>query len=86
MAATGAPESFIGKPALDLPSPSLVLSRPIMERNASEMLADVSSVKGLSFRPHVKTLKVGNHRYSPLVPTVCVGRPVTYGLKEFVAG
>lgn len=52
-----APESFIGQSALELPSPSLVLSRPIMEQNASAMLADVAA-KGFSFRPHVKTLKV----------------------------
>ncbi|KAK4443347.1 hypothetical protein QBC34DRAFT_386424, partial [Podospora aff. communis PSN243] len=47
---------LLGKKALELPSSSLILSRPILERNASAMLADVAA-KGLSFRPHVKTLK-----------------------------
>ncbi|RLL96445.1 hypothetical protein CFD26_102939 [Aspergillus turcosus] len=49
-------KSFIGRPATDLPTPSVVLSKPILERNIKQLLHDVNEL-GISFRPHVKTLK-----------------------------
>lgn len=52
--------SFIGRPASDLPTPSLVLSKPVLERNIHRLQQDVQEL-GLSFRPHVKTLKVSHH-------------------------
>lgn len=51
------PNSFIGRPLADLPTPSLVLSKPVLERNIQLLLQDVKEL-GISFRPHVKTLKV----------------------------
>ncbi|GKZ40114.1 hypothetical protein AbraIFM66950_002417, partial [Aspergillus brasiliensis] len=48
--------SFIGRPANDLPTPSLILSKPVLERNINRLQQDVQEL-GLSFRPHVKTLK-----------------------------
>jgi hypothetical protein len=50
-------KSFIGRPATDLPTPALVLSKPVLERNIKQLLQDVKEL-GISFRPHVKTLKV----------------------------
>lgn len=49
--------SFIGRPATDLPTPAVVLSKPILERNIKQLLQDVKDLE-ISFRPHVKTLKV----------------------------
>ncbi|PWY66815.1 hypothetical protein BO94DRAFT_528515 [Aspergillus sclerotioniger CBS 115572] len=49
-------ESFIGRPATDLPTPSLILSKPTLEKNINQLLQDVKDLR-LSFRPHVKTLK-----------------------------
>ncbi|KAF7130885.1 hypothetical protein CNMCM5793_003755 [Aspergillus hiratsukae] len=49
-------KSFIGRPATDLPTPSVVLSKPTLERNIKQLLQDVNEL-GISFRPHVKTLK-----------------------------
>lgn len=49
--------SFIGRPASDLPTPSLILSKPVLEKNINRLQQDVQEL-GLSFRPHVKTLKV----------------------------
>ncbi|KAL4954280.1 putative serine dehydratase domain-containing protein [Aspergillus filifer] len=51
-----APEYYIGKPALELPTPSLVLSKPTIERNIEQLHQDVAKL-GIAFRPHVKTLK-----------------------------
>ncbi|OJD33737.1 alanine racemase domain-containing protein [Diplodia corticola] len=48
--------SFIGRPALDLPTPSLVLSKPVIEKNCKRLHDDVKTL-GIGFRPHVKTLK-----------------------------
>ncbi|KAF2089039.1 hypothetical protein K490DRAFT_64249 [Saccharata proteae CBS 121410] len=48
--------SFIGKPAKELPTPAFVLSKPVLERNTQRLLNDVKNA-GISFRPHVKTLK-----------------------------
>ncbi|KAG2416562.1 hypothetical protein HFD88_007777 [Aspergillus terreus] len=49
-------QCFIGCPAKDLPTPSLVLSKPILERNTQQLLQDVRDL-GIHFRAHVKTLK-----------------------------
>ncbi|OJJ76904.1 hypothetical protein ASPBRDRAFT_190250 [Aspergillus brasiliensis CBS 101740] len=48
--------SFIGRPISELPTPSLILSKPVLERNINRLQQDVQEL-GLSFRPHVKTLK-----------------------------
>lgn len=50
-------ESFIGRPIAELPTPALVLSKPVLERNTKILLEDVKKL-GISFRPHVKTMKV----------------------------
>jgi D-serine deaminase-like pyridoxal phosphate-dependent protein len=49
--------SYIGRPALDLPTPSLVLSKHILEENIKKLHEDVTRL-GIDFRPHTKTLKV----------------------------
>lgn len=49
-------KSFIGRPAIDLPTPALVLSKPVIEKNCQKLHDDVKSL-GIGFRPHVKTLK-----------------------------
>ncbi|GKT56672.1 alanine racemase [Colletotrichum tofieldiae] len=48
--------SFIGSKALDLPSPSLVLSLPVIKKNIERLHQDVEKA-GVTLRPHVKTLK-----------------------------
>lgn len=53
------PASFIGRPASDLPTPSLILSKPVLEKNTQRLLQDVKDL-GIAFRPHVKTLKVNS--------------------------
>ncbi|KAL4942073.1 hypothetical protein BDV06DRAFT_193059 [Aspergillus oleicola] len=50
------PEAYVGKPASDLPTPSLILSKPTIERNINQLHQDVAKL-GIAFRPHVKTLK-----------------------------
>lgn len=50
-------QTYIGRPAAELPTPSLVLSKPVLERNINALLQDVKDLK-IAFRPHVKTLKV----------------------------
>jgi D-serine deaminase-like pyridoxal phosphate-dependent protein len=49
--------SYIGRPASELPTPALVLSKPVLEHNTRILLEDVKKL-GIGFRPHVKTLKV----------------------------
>ncbi|PYH47174.1 D-serine ammonia-lyase DSD1 [Aspergillus saccharolyticus JOP 1030-1] len=49
-------KSFIGKPAATLPTPSLIISKPILEKNIAQLQEDVQKL-GIAFRPHVKTLK-----------------------------
>ncbi|OAA64746.1 alanine racemase domain-containing protein [Niveomyces insectorum RCEF 264] len=49
-------KSFIGLPISSLPTPSLVVSKPVVERNIAQLHRDVETT-GLAFRPHVKTLK-----------------------------
>ena len=51
------PYSFVGRPASALPTPSLVLSKPVLQKNIQRLLQDVKDL-GIAFRPHVKTLKV----------------------------
>ncbi|CAI7618680.1 unnamed protein product [Penicillium bialowiezense] len=48
--------SYIGRPASELPTPALVLSKPVLEHNTCILLEDVKRL-GIKFRPHVKTLK-----------------------------
>lgn len=49
---------YIGRPIAELPTPSLIVSLPIVERNIAALHKDVETL-GIDFRPHVKTLKVG---------------------------
>ncbi|KAH7058639.1 putative serine dehydratase domain-containing protein [Macrophomina phaseolina] len=49
-------KSFIGRPAIEVPTPSIVLSKPVIEKNCKRLHDDVKSL-GIGFRPHVKTLK-----------------------------
>jgi D-serine deaminase-like pyridoxal phosphate-dependent protein len=48
---------LIGRGISDLPTPSLILSKRVMENNVRKLHNDVAQL-GISFRPHVKTLKV----------------------------
>jgi D-serine deaminase-like pyridoxal phosphate-dependent protein len=50
-------QSYIGKPVNALPTPALVLSKPVLEKNVKRLHDDVEAL-GIGFRPHVKTLKV----------------------------
>lgn len=49
--------SFIGTKATDLPCPAFILSLPAIKKNVETLHQDVEKA-GVSFRPHVKTLKV----------------------------
>lgn len=49
--------SYIGRPISALPTPSLVVSLPVLEKNIAALHKDVEEL-GIGFRPHVKTLKV----------------------------
>lgn len=49
---------FIGSSISQLPTPAMILSEPILQRNIQKVLDDVENA-GVGFRPHVKTLKVG---------------------------
>ncbi|KAL3462702.1 putative serine dehydratase domain-containing protein [Aspergillus heterothallicus] len=67
-------DSYIGKAATELPTPSLILSKPSIERNINQLHQDVKKL-GIAFRPHVKTLKslevtrlmLGNGLYRKIV-------------------
>ncbi|KAH7163376.1 putative serine dehydratase domain-containing protein [Dactylonectria estremocensis] len=48
--------SFIGKPTSELPTPSFVISLPVLKQNIENLHRDVEKL-GILFRPHVKTLK-----------------------------
>lgn len=50
-------KSFIGRPISDLPTPALVISKPVLEANIKQLQQDVADL-AIGFRPHVKTLKV----------------------------
>ena len=56
--------SFINRPATDLPTPALVLSKPVLEKNIQQVLHDVEKLN-IAFRPHVKTLKVLHSEFRP---------------------
>ncbi|KAH8893986.1 hypothetical protein GQ53DRAFT_86869 [Thozetella sp. PMI_491] len=47
---------YVGKKAAELPTPALVLSLPVVQANIAALHKDVETL-GISFRPHVKTLK-----------------------------
>ncbi|KAM0815784.1 putative Serine dehydratase domain-containing protein [Seiridium cardinale] len=49
-------KSYIGKPISLLPTPSLIVSLPIIKKNIAALHKDVEDL-GIGFRPHVKTLK-----------------------------
>ncbi|KAK6063667.1 alanine racemase [Seiridium cupressi] len=49
-------KSYIGKPISSLPTPSLIVSLPIIKKNIAALHKDVEAL-GIGFRPHVKTLK-----------------------------
>ena len=49
--------SYIGRPASDLPSPSLVISKSVAAMNIHNLHEDIERL-GIGFRPHTKTLKV----------------------------
>lgn len=62
-------QNFIGRPMSELPTPSLVISQPVLNRNVHRLHQAVEDM-GISFRPHVKTLKVhACVAYSVLVHT-----------------
>ena len=48
---------YIGRPVSELPTPALILSKPVLKRNTQILLEDVKQL-GIEFRPHIKTLKV----------------------------
>lgn len=50
-------KNYIGKPISALPTPSLIVSLPVVKQNIATLHNDVESL-GIRFRPHVKTLKV----------------------------
>lgn len=50
-------QSYIGQPLSALPTPALVISKPVLENNVKKLHEDVETL-GIGFRPHVKTLKV----------------------------
>lgn len=50
-------DSYLGRPVSELPTPSVILSKPILESNIQKLSRDVKD-QGIGFRPHVKTLKV----------------------------
>lgn len=49
--------SYVGKPVSALPTPSFIVSLPIVKKNIARLHQDVDKL-GIGFRPHVKTLKV----------------------------
>lgn len=50
-------DSYLGRPVSKLPTPSVILSKPVLESNIQKLSRDVKD-QGIGFRPHVKTLKV----------------------------
>ncbi|KAE8152187.1 putative serine dehydratase domain-containing protein [Aspergillus avenaceus] len=72
-------QSYINRPVTELPTPSLVLRKSVLEQNSQKLLQDVEEL-GLTFRPHVKTLKsievtrmmLGNGKHRNIVAsTLC---------------
>lgn len=50
-------QSYIGQPIDALPTPALVINKPVLVNNVKRLHDDVEQL-GIGFRPHVKTLKV----------------------------
>jgi len=50
-------KAYIGRSQFDLPTPSVVLKKSVLERNCAKVLESVRGL-GIGFRAHVKTLKV----------------------------
>lgn len=48
--------SYIGRQISELPTPSLVVSLPVLEKNIAALQKDVEELE-IGFRPHVKTLR-----------------------------
>ncbi|KAG9956702.1 hypothetical protein KCU61_g9637, partial [Aureobasidium melanogenum] len=61
--------NHIGRSVVELPTPSLILSQPVIERNIGRMHQAVRELE-ITFRPHVKTLKAlyGLPVYSSVLP------------------
>lgn len=59
---------YIGQKIHMLPTPSAVISRPVLEKNCSRVLQAVDALS-VGFRPHVKTHKVGFSFYFLLIPS-----------------
>ncbi|ETS76930.1 hypothetical protein PFICI_10804 [Pestalotiopsis fici W106-1] len=67
-------KDYIGRPIAELPTPSLIVSLPIVKKNIAALHKDVEDL-GIDFRPHVKTLKtleitrmmLGNGKYRSVV-------------------
>ena len=49
--------SYVGKHISELPTPSFVVSLPVVKRNVEELHRHLEKLN-IGFRPHVKTLKV----------------------------
>lgn len=82
--------SYIGRPASELPTPSLIVDLPVLRRNVNTLHENVEKL-GIGFRPHVKTLKTleitrlmiagGKHR-SIIASTICEIRSCLPLVKE----
>lgn len=48
--------SYIGRSTAVLPTPSFIISKPVIEANIKTLHDDVEAL-GIDFRPHTKTLK-----------------------------
>jgi hypothetical protein len=57
--------AYIGRPISELPTPSIILDKAVIENNCRVMLDNVKD-KGLALRAHVKTLKVKITSTTPL--------------------
>lgn len=81
--------SYVNRPICNLPTPALVLSRPLIENNIKRLHNDVSQL-GISFRPHVKTLKVSisialsvqGYEMTPFAQSIQVTRMMLEGGKH----
>ncbi|KAJ4348524.1 uncharacterized protein N0V89_009901 [Didymosphaeria variabile] len=49
-------KDYLGRHASELPTPSFIVNKPIIEQNIKKLHDDVSKLN-ISFRPHLKTLK-----------------------------
>ena len=55
-------KEYIGRHALELPTPSFIINKPIIKQNIKKLHEDVATL-GIAFRPHLKTLKVSLTAY-----------------------